>query len=217
MVPEASFTTTSHTGLSTAHSPYLYLWSEQTAADSVPQTGPCVRGFPWSRVSLFLYTTAGLIQTLLLVRITLTHSFWHEPLSTLKCYLHWLMNKQTKKAALLHRYHRLLKHGTNKSCRSFFPEQPAIDRIALKDLEELHWCSWIFAKPSVPSSLLSIVPVGVRKGTKPLPTTLASVLFHFPDGFGGLTPENPLLPSLPTCSRLPLWVVLAGNLASQVA
>lgn len=65
----------------------------------------------------------------------------------------------------------------------------------------------------------SFIPVGVRSGTKPrrLLTTFASVLFYFTDGFVGLTPENPLLPSLLTCSRLPLWGVLAENSASQVA
>lgn len=48
--------------------------------------------------------------------------------------------------------------------------------------------------------------LGAGEGTKPgvLPSTLASVLFYFPDGFGGLAPENPLLPSLPMCTRVSL-------------
>lgn len=40
------------------------------------------------------------------------------------------------------------------------------------------------------------------------------LLFYFPDGFGGLALENPLLPSLQTCSRL--LIVLAANPAPEV-
>lgn len=93
----SSFISTTSADLSTAHCPYLYLSSEHTAADSVPQTGPCTLGFPWSRVSLFsLQTVAGLIYTLLLIRFTLTHPLWHESLSTLKYYCHWLMANEQR-------------------------------------------------------------------------------------------------------------------------
>lgn len=202
---------------STANCPYVYLWSEQPAADSVPQTGPCAWGFPWSRVSLFLETAAGLIPTLLLIGIALTHSFSGMSLPQLwKRSFHRRPTLTPDKSTLFH------KRTSSSKGRS--SPRAATSHWSHR-LEESWWSSpvqssGIFTKLSVSSSRLGIVSgqKRARKGTKPgrLPTTLASVLFYFPDGFGGLTPENPLLPSLPTCSRLPLRGVLAGNLASEV-
>lgn len=116
----------------------------------------------------------------------------------------------TNKATLLRRYPYFLKHSTNKRSRFVFSEHAAID----DNLDDLHWCSTVESLQNLLCHLHDgIVRLQIcsfqwesergNKATQPANHT-ASVLFYFPDGFRGLTPEYPLLPSLSTCSRLPL-------------
>lgn len=131
-----SSSSTSLVILSKSHCLWFYLWFEQTAADSVPQTGPGSWGFPLNCVSLFFYTVAGLIQTLLLISITFTHYFWHEYFSTLtKLWsFYWpVANKETSAVPQISLF-------SNRSGRSFFPEHSAIDQIVLKHPSDRHFC-----------------------------------------------------------------------------
>lgn len=162
----------------------FYLRPEQPAADPVPQTGPGAGGFPLRQK---IHT---LLLLLLLIRTAPAHSFRHQSDSTLKS-----------------SFGRRCSDVQTSSRRSFFPEQLVTEGIVSESPGHLRGESGQKSRRRLPASALfesKSLDLGVREGTKPvgLPSTPAWLLFYVPDGFGGLAPENPLLPSLPTCSRV---------------
>lgn len=148
---------------------------------------------------------------------------WSTPSSSLG--LHWLILSgisltQLENVAFGDWLFPRCSDFQTKRRRSFFPKQLVTEGIVSKRTEDLRRRLRDESGPNSPRCpLVSALfesnrfDLGAREGTKPvgLPSTLASVLFYFPDGFGGLAPENPLLPSLPMCTRVSLWGALVSN------
>lgn len=190
---------------------FRYLWPEQAAAHSVPQTSTCTLGFPLSRIGVVLQAAAGLIQTLL-SGITVTHPYWHEPVSLLKCLCVCLKCRGTgnllgcEAPAVLK---QTRDAGTSGSRLSLWPHRREGSSLPAGSCQNFHY-TWFHQ--------WSVCSRGLRqknKGTQPVDHA-AFVLFYCPDGFGGLTPENPLLPSLAVCSRL-LLLLLAVRRSTHTA